>query len=412
MTKLKINNVGPIRNTDELENGYIEFNGLTIFIGNQGTGKSTIAKIYSTLTWIEKALVRGDFNANYLSQYNRFKKHLGYQNIGNYLNDDSYIEYIGKAYQIVYKNKKVEVIKNDVTEIEYLYPKIMYIPAERNFVSTIERPDLIKRLSLPLYTFLEEYEYAKQNLSGTINLPVGNLMFEYKKRNKQSWLIGENFEIDLLEASSGYQSLVPLFLVTDSLSKIISNEHNSSFKARSVAEENKIRLQIEKIFSNDNISEDIKRLSLEKLSSRFNYASFINVVEEPEQNLYPTSQKSILFALLSSKNKNNLNKLVITTHSPYIINHLTLAIKAFMIKSKLDELLLDELLLDELKDIVPLDSIINPTIVNIYQLAESGVIEKLANYKGLPSDENVLNEFLGEFNDDFVKLLEIEKRCQ
>ena len=405
MTKLKINNVGPIRNTDELKDGYIEFDGVTIFIGNQGTGKSTIAKIYSTLSWIEKALVRGDFNVNYLTQYNRFKKQLAYQNIENYLNDDSYIDYIGKAYQIIYRNGKVEVTKN--TDTDYQYPKIMYVPAERNFVSTVERPDLVKRLPLPLYTFLEEYEYAKQSLSEIIKLPVGNVKFEYRRQNKKSWLIGENYKIDLLEASSGYQSLIPLFLVTNSLSKIISNENNASFKARSVVDENRIRLQIEKIISNDKYSEDIKKILLEKLSARSNYSSFINIVEEPEQNLYPTSQKSILFSLFSSKNKSKLNELVITTHSPYIINHLTLAIKGFIIQSKLNESLLNEL-----KDIVPLDALIDPATVNIYQISESGLIEKLDNYKGLPSDENFLNEFLGDFNDDFVKLIEIEKKCQ
>ncbi len=407
MTKLKINNIGPIKNTNNLKNGYIEFDGVTVFIGNQGTGKSTISKIYSTLTWIEKALVRGDFNVNYISQYNRFKKQLAYQNIGNYLNDDSYIDYIGKAYRIIYKNGKVEVIENFDKGTEYLFPKIMYVPAERNFVSTVERPDLVKRLPLPLYTFLEEYEYAKQNLSETITLPVGNIKFEYRKQNKKSWLIGEDYKIDLLEASSGYQSLVPLFLVTNSLSKIISNENNSSFKERNVVDENKIRNQIDKIFSNDKISEDIKTLLLEKLSSKYKYSSFINVVEEPEQNLYPTSQKGILFSLFSNKNKNDLNKLIITTHSPYIINHLTLAIKAFMVKS-----IINESLFGELNDVVPLDSLINPSTVNIYQLNESGNIEKLDNYKGLPSDENFLNEFLGGFNDDFVKLLEIEKKCQ
>ncbi|MCB6230575.1 ATP-binding protein [Flavobacterium psychrophilum] len=407
MAKLKINNIGPIKNTSNFKNEYIEFDGVTVFIGNQGAGKSTISKIYSTLAWIEKALVRGDFNINYISQYNRFKKQLAYQNIGNYLNDDSYIDYIGKAYQIIYRNGKVEVIENLDKDSEYLFPKIMYVPAERNFVSTVERPDLVKRLPLPLYTFLEEYEYAKQNLSETITLPIGNIKFEYRKQNKKSWLIGEDYKIDLLEASSGYQSLVPLFLVTNSLSKIISNENNASFKERNVVDENKIRNQIDKIFSNDKISEDIKTLLLEKLSSKYKYSSFINVVEEPEQNLYPTSQKGILFSLFSNKNKNDLNKLIITTHSPYIINHLTLAIKAFMVKPTIDDSLFGEL-----NDIVPLDAAINPSTVNIYQLDESGNIEKLDNYKGLPSDENFLNEFLGAFNDDFVKLLEIEKKCQ
>lgn len=407
MAKLKIKNIGPIKDTNNIQDGYIDFDGVTLFIGNQGTGKSTISKIYSTLSWIEKAIVRGDFTINYISQYNRFKKQLAYQNIGNYLRDDSYIEYIGKAFKIIYKNGKVDVSENSSKDTAYLFPKIMYVPAERNFVSTVERPDLVKRLPLPLYTFLEEYEYAKQNLSETITLPVGNLKFEYRKTNKKSLLIGEDYKIDLLEASSGYQSLVPLFLVTNSLSKAISNESNSSFKERSVADENKIRIQVNKIIDNENISEDIRRLLLERLSSRVRYSSFINVVEEPEQNLYPTSQKSVLFSLFSNKNKNELNKLVITTHSPYIINYLTLAIKAFIIKGKAKENFSKEL-----NDIVPLDAVINPNTVNIYQLNESGKVEKLENYKGLPSDENFLNEYLAAFNDDFVQLLEIEKKCQ
>ena len=62
MAKLKIRNIGPIKSTENLKNGYIDFDGVTLFIGNQGTGKSTISKIYSTLSWIEKALVRGDFS--------------------------------------------------------------------------------------------------------------------------------------------------------------------------------------------------------------------------------------------------------------------------------------------------------------------------------------------------------------
>ena len=79
-----------------------------------------------------------------------------------------------------------------------------------------------------------------------------------------------------------------------------------------------------------------------------------------------------------------------------------------MLKSKIS----GDILSKELNEIVPLDSLINPVIVNIYQLNESGHIDELENYKGLPSDENFLNEFLSAFNDDFVKLLEIEKKCQ
>jgi predicted ATP-dependent endonuclease of OLD family len=44
---------------------------------------------------------------------------------------------------------------------------------------------------------------------------------------------------------------------------------------------------------------------------------FINIVEEPEQNLLPDTQIRMLFSLLSYRNLNEKNKLIVTTHSPY-----------------------------------------------------------------------------------------------
>lgn len=410
MAELKIKNVGPIKGglpSDKL----LKFDGVTVLTGNQGSGKSTVAKIFSTLSWIEKALLRGDFSGSYLSQYNRFKKQLAYQNISNYLNDDSIIEYYGKAFTILFQNNKLEVIENENKE-DFKFPKIMYVPAERNFVSSVDRPDLVKRLPLPLYTFLDEFEEAKQNIGDGINLPIGGIRFEYRKQNKKSQLIGPDFKIDLLEASSGFQSLVPLFLVTRHLTKIIKHSDNLSHREISVNEEKEIRSEIERIFGNLKISEDVRRILLERLSSRFKYGCFINIVEEPEQNLYPISQKEVLFELLNSKNEDEGNKLILTTHSPYIINYLTLSIKAGIIKEKITTQENQNNLNKELSKIVPLNSTVLPSEVNIYQLGLDGSIEKLKDYKGLPSDENILNEFLLESNELFTKLLEIELKCQ
>ncbi len=411
MSKIRIKNVGPIKSGLEANGGFVDFKGVTIFIGNQGSGKSTIAKVYSTMSWIEKALVRGDFTESYLSRYNRFEKQLTYQNISNYLSDESEIEYIGKAYSFKYINNKLIINKNK-QQGNYNFPKIMYIPSERNFVSSVDRPDLVKRLPLPLYTFLEEYEDAKQNIEDEVILPLDNVKFEYRKQNKKSWLIGANYKIELLEASSGFQSVVPLFLVTQHLTKIIKSNGNSSRREISVHEEKKIRKEIDKILSNKSISDDVRRVLLEKLSARFKYACFKNIVEEPEQNLYPTSQKTILFELLKSKNNLDKNELVITTHSPYIINYLTLAIKAFFVKERILNSKDPKHLMEELSLIVPLDAVLNPSSVVIYQLSKNGTIEILDNYRGLPSDENYLNNFLTESNESFVNLIEIEDKCQ
>lgn len=410
MSKIRIKNVGPIKNGLAANDGYINFKGVTIFIGNQGSGKSTIAKIFSTMSWLEKALVRGDFTEDHLAKYNRFKKHLAYQNISNYLSEKSEIEYVGNAYTLKYENNDLKVIKHK-EEINYSFPKIMYIPAERNFVSSVDQPDLVKRLPAPLYTFLDEYEDAKQNIGEGIELPIDNVKFEYRKQHKKSLLIGEDYKINLLEASSGYQSVVPLLLVTQHLTKKIKTNGSPSRMEISIDELKTIREEVNKIFGNEKISEDVRKVLLEKLSARFKYACFLNVVEEPEQNLYPTSQKSILFELLKSKNDIEENNLVITTHSPYIINYMTLAIKAFKVKEKIKKHKGQDHLLKELSSVVPVNSAIDPNCVIIYQLNDTGGMEVLDDYNGLPSDENYLNEFLAESNDSFVQLIKIEDQC-
>lgn len=408
MVKLKIRNVGPIKTGFNSEDGFLEIKGVTVFIGNQGSGKSTVAKLFSTLSWIEKALVRGDFTDRYVMQYNRFKKHLGYQNLSNYINDQSYIEYVGHAFRLKFENNQFTVSPN-AQDNEYSFPKIMYVPAERNFVSAVDRPDLVKRLPLPLYTFMDEYEDAKQRLTESEKLPVGNVSFEYKKQNKKSLLVGSDYQLELLEASSGFQSLVPLILVTRHLSEIIKNKTSETRKEISREEEEKIRKAVTKAFEGKTISEEVLRVVLEKLSARFKYETFINVVEEPEQNLFPESQKSVLYELLKIKNENTKNKVLITTHSPYIINYLTLSVEADKLKSKIK----NEELKQRLNKTVPLNSTVNAEDLIIYQLNEiDGSIVKLKTYKGLPSDENYLNKGLEESNNLFSELLDIENLCQ
>jgi hypothetical protein len=156
------------------------------------------------------------------------------------------------------------------------------------------------------------------------------------------------------------------------------------------------------------------RLSaIDILSSLTKNDCFVNIVEEPEQNLFPTSQWEILKSLLEFNNLNSENKLIMTTHSPYIINYLTLAIKADMIFQKLISGSLQGELISKLNNTVPIKSKVNSSDVVIYELNETnGTIHILGNYRGLPSDENYLNSMMEESNNIFAELLQIEDLCQ
>lgn len=411
MSKIKIKNFGPIKSGFKENNGYIDISKVTIFIGNQGAGKSTVTKLISTMTWLEKALIRGDLKEKDLTVSNRFKKkHCGYQNIQNYFIDNTEIEFKGKAYSFSYKNGNFKVLKNPTNN--YQVPKIMYVPAERNFVSAVDKPNLLKNLPNTLYTFLDEFENSKQELKENISLPVSKVKFEYQKFNKISWIIGSDYKIRLSEASSGFQSFVPLFLVTRYLSLAINKEYDTSKKGLSVEEEKRIKQEIESILSNKNLTEDIKKASLEVLSSKFKNSCFINIVEEPEQNLYPTSQKDILFKLFEFTNSNAGNGLIITTHSPYIISYLTLAVKGYSVLQKLKKSTNAETLRNKLESIIQSKACINAEDASVYEISENGIINRLRTYDGLPSDDNFLNKLLAQSNLLFDEFLEIEELCQ
>ncbi|MBP5442038.1 MAG: hypothetical protein J6Y60_02250 [Treponema sp.] len=59
--KIRIKNCGPIASGFDSDDGFIDFGKYTLFIGDQGTGKSTVVKLISLFSWLEKALFRGDY---------------------------------------------------------------------------------------------------------------------------------------------------------------------------------------------------------------------------------------------------------------------------------------------------------------------------------------------------------------
>ncbi len=409
MSKIKVKNFGPIKTGFEEDNGFIDIRKATIFIGNQGTGKSSIAKLISTLIWLEKALYRGEVAEKYATSYSRFTNtYCNYQNLKNYFLPETEIEYEGKVYNIRYKENKLSIDTVDNTK-NYVVPKIMYVPAERNFLSAVTQPEKLKGLPQSLYTFLEELERSQQELSSSLRLPIGDVEFEFDKRNRISNIVGNGYKLRLSEASSGFQSLVPLFLVSRNLALSINKEKDSSRNEMSSEEQKRLKAEIEKILSNQNLSDELKQTALGILSSKYRNGCFINIVEEIEQNLFPESQRDLLYKLLEFVNLTVDNKLILTTHSPYIINYLTLAIKGSAILQKISSLSNTDELDHQLDSIVPKLACISASDVIIYELTKEGEIKRLPDYNGLPSDENYLNVSLDETNQSFYDLLEIEE---
>jgi predicted ATPase len=410
MSRIKIKNFGPIKNGFEENDGFIDIRKITIFIGNQGTGKSSIAKLISVMSWLEKALYIGELTEKDATNYNRFvNNYCNYHNLKNYFLPDTEIEYRGTIYNINFSNRKLNISSAiDGDEAKYVVPKIMYVPAERNFLSAVKQPEKLKGLPQSLYDFWIELERSQKDLSKNLTLPIGNVEFQFDKLNKIPNIVGSDYKIRLSEASSGFQSLVPLFLVSRDLALSISKEKDTSRSALSSEEQKRLKLEIEKILSNDHLSDDLKQAALELLSVKYRNGCFINITEELEQNLFPESQRDIFYKLIEFANFTNGNQLILTTHSPYIINYLTLAIKGSSVWQKIKDSSSSNGLKEKLEKIVPELSCVSASDAIVYELTKEGQIKKLPTYDGLPSDENYLNSSLAETNDSFSDLLEIE----
>ncbi|MDX2278263.1 MAG: AAA family ATPase [Saprospiraceae bacterium] len=369
-----------------------------------------MAKLISTLSWIEKALFIGILKEGELNTHNRFIKQLAYHRIDDYIKTDTSIEYQGNAYTLRFSGGRFESEKS--LSNGYLLPKIMYAPAERNFLSTVDRPDKLKNLPSSLYTFNDEFDAAKVLFAGGLELPINNVRFEYDKLNKIAHIVGENaaYKLRLSEASSGFQSTVPLFLVTKYLTERLLAEEDPSIQEKSLSDRRKIEKEVKSIINDPLLTAEVRQEYLRLLSAKLKRSCLINIVEEPEQNLFPLSQKKILESLLAFNNRHIENRLIITTHSPYLINYLSIAIQGQYLSSLMHKKESAKGLFEQLDKVAPEASLVDGSDVVVYELDEkNGSIARLANTEGIPSDKNFLNLSIRQGNELFDQLLEIEE---
>jgi len=406
MSKLYVKEFGPIKSGLSELGGWLDFPKVTLFCGQQASGKSSVAKLFSIMSWMEKQIYR---DPELVLDETFFAHAIEWHGIESYLRPNTEIRYRGELLHFDFVEGKVSASQVFDTNHLFVVPKISYMPAERNFASIVRNASRVEGLPNPLVDMQVEFGKARRFYQKGYKLPANGFQFIF---DNEPWIIngnGENASRTRLDsASSGLQSMVPLLLVSEYLAANLMDDDFRSMMGLfydSGSAENKLRLEMRRneIMNNPDLTSEQKRGRLEQLVEPGK--RFVNIVEEPEQNLYPETQCDLVTRLLVIANARKGSSLIVTTHSPYVHNHLILVAQAAAVLAKSGS---DSDVAEKVSKIIPNDACISGDDMAIYELHGNGSIHKLEPINGLPSDDNPMNRQLSLFNSRFADILEAQ----
>lgn len=430
METIEINNFGPI------ENLKIRIKEINIFIGKTSSGKSTVAKlicIFNSEEFIRnsnvnvfKKLLKNynidfDISQNTFIEYrknNYYWKFEKNQLINNYPYNEI-VSFINPVYEIVknssqnkklskamfsllllnivdftslkkinaLQNKKTAKIFEIISEIVDIKDEIskgiynnldkideliisfysvvkneidlytpIYIPAERIILSMIADSvfGLLKNdvsLAQCIKDFGSQFEVARSK-NKNVNIDILNATYNYE--NKTNFItLNDGKKLKLEQASSGFQSITPLYLVLNNL-----------------------------VSKNDGVTKNIV------------------VVEEPELSLYPTIQKMLLEFIIEKVN-NTKSKLIITTHSPYILTSFDNLIQAN------NTFIIDKTKKEKLSEIINQKLWVNFDAITSYYFDDKTANETL-DYESRNIGSSKIDDVSEKIADEFEQILELK----
>lgn len=382
--RLVVRNFGPITKLD------INIYPFTIFVGTQGSGKSTISKLITICRdvrwWIQ--ILEND---NVMRPFVDF-------GIEEYFQKNSYILYTFKEDKVEYVNGKFSYESDETTEKKSLITLLksiisgvndsflsrtgglnkdsqddkisylmnansrlgLYVLAERNIVGQLSNSlASIILNSIPLSKTILEYmsifEKAKKEFP-KYNVPFLGMQFVIVNGQERIQLKGRKKNLSLSSCSSGLQSVLPMLMVIDYALK------TQCFDAF--------------------------------------------VIEEPEQNLFPENQRELLYFLMSKYKTSLLRQLIVTTHSPYFLSCLNVLMLAHILYQNDDDLIRDKV-----AEIVRPEYMIDPQKVAVYSLKLSSenknyctnIVSEQTNLVSANEIDSV-SDYIG---DDFDRLYEL-----
>lgn len=344
MATIHIENIGAIQDT-----GVIELKPIMLFLGRQGAGKSTLMKILCYCRWIEKMVMRENKNLEWYTHYGRFIKGLmSFHRLHeDFFNTDSRISYQGETVTIQWEggkkikgNAKIQRTKEFAKLRHNL--KISFLPAERNLASALSNIDKNYKSNTRdcLFNFVMELIEAQANhhSRNPLSLSISKDLFFYSEG-------GNDFIVDkkskktlpVFYAASGIQSAFPIDLLSAYLFEKIGQTPDMSFTEFS--------LMLSALEDKKNLNTLTNKVK--QLQKQLFYSSALLFIEEPEQNLFPESQKLLMQSLLrwlsncrqrevDNFGSSSRSSVVFTTHSPYLLSVINVQMAASRARSEIN----------------------------------------------------------------------------
>ncbi len=355
MKTLIIDNIGPINHVE------LNLKRVNVIIGPQSAGKSCILKIACFCAWAEKR-IQLEQGENGFSEFSYIKENLiVFHKMEGFVRQGSRIYYKSDFLNFIIDfDSESFSLKWGTSKKRYSYrrTRISYIPAERNLVAAIPNWFDVKMDSTNLKSFISDWNYAHRLCGTFAKLPVLNLGVSYyydNQSDKDYILLDGGKEMRLENASSGIQSVIPMWVYLDYLfHKQYSPNEMSSAKTETENEEiaqhvydSKYKKGIKKAADNGSVYFGKAGVTKRMFASKDDFDEFKTLVdaytltdhsdiylEEPEQNLFPLTQVEMVYELLKNSAEHN-DSLFIATHSPYILYAINNCMLGYKVKDKI-----------------------------------------------------------------------------
>lgn len=421
MQRLIIKNFGPIKNCD------IDVKDFLVLTGPQASGKSTVAKSVFFFNYLKDILFQ------YVIKTNQRKSLFESRSL-----KESFVFEVRNAFVQSFG----ENVGNTDTSIKFVYDNGRFVEVtfnESNAGELIVVPKLDNELSKAIEMLDNEIkENGIKNADDIRKIIYSDI---FKNDMEILYIPAGRSLLTLLSAQIGY-----LYSVMDDRQKSTMDYCTQNYLERvlqikSYFDRGPSQLLKKELNNNSNIDEAILKMAIAKIEEilkgeyknsdgeellklsdsefiKLNYASsgqqeavwITNmlfyymlgnmktyfIIEEPESHLFPEAQKAI--TELISIAKNDKNKVLITTHSPYIlgsINNLLYADKIGKSKNK-----------EMVEELVSPHMWLSHSVMGAYYLA-NGVLENILDEEYQDINHDVIDGVSSVINETYEKLTDL-----